>query len=111
MASMITPDNVVVTVPEIVELFGVSLPAVRRWIAAGILCPVARKAGSQGRGGVMLFARGDVSSLVYGQCRACGNGYKRTSTKQAFCSKSCRQKWSRRVKVEPPAAGCGSSCG
>ena len=83
-------DNVLVTVPQIVEDFRVSPGAVRRWIAAGLIKPVRRE--GRGRGGTMLFARGEVGSLVYGICPVCGGGFKRTTLKQRHCSRLCRDR-------------------
>ena len=94
MASMKTSsDNVLVTVPQIVDHFHVSPGAVRRWIAAGLIKPIRRE--GRGRAGAMYFARGEVSSLVFAGCPVCGNGFKRTTLKQRFCSQRCRQKWAR----------------
>ena len=91
---MNTPaDNILVTVPEIVEHFTVSAGAVRRWIAAGLLKPVRRE--GRGRSGQMWFARGEVGSLVYGLCPVCSNGFKRVTIKQRFCGRICRQRSAR----------------
>jgi hypothetical protein len=86
-------DNVLVTVAEIVEHFRVSAGAVRGWIAANRLKPIRRE--GRGRSGTMYFARGEVGSLVFGLCPVCGNGFQRTTLKQKFCSKACRQRSSR----------------
>ena len=86
-------DNVLVTVAQIVEGFRVSAGAVRAWIAAGLLKPVRRE--GRGRSGTMYFARGEVGSLVYGLCPVCGNGFKRTTLKQRFCGRACRQRSNR----------------
>ena len=86
-------DNVLVTVPQIVEQFTVSVGAVRRWIAAGLLKPVRRE--GRGRDGQMWFARGEASGLVHGICPVCGGGFKRATLKQRFCSKVCRQRFAR----------------
>lgn len=83
-------DNVLVTLPEVVEHFRVSAGAVRAWVAAGRLVPVRRE--GRGRGGRMLFARGEVAVLVYGVCANCGNGFKRSSLGQEFCSRLCRDR-------------------
>ena len=88
-----TADNVLVTVTEIVEQFEVSAGAVRAWIAAGRLEPVRRH--GRGRSGRMWFARGDVASLVYGICPACGGGFKRSTLRQRFCGRRCRQRFNR----------------
>lgn len=92
-----SPD--LVTVPEIVEELGVSLGAVRAWIAAGRLVAVRRE--GRGRGGQMLFARGQVVALVHGICLVCGAGYRKAVLGQRFCSKSCRQKFSRMHTATP----------
>ena len=86
-------DNVLLTVPQIVEQFNVSAGAVRAWIAAGLLSPVRRE--GRGRAGQMWFARGEVGNLVYGACPVCGNGFVRATRKQRFCSRVCRQRSSR----------------
>jgi len=86
-------DNVLVTVPQIVEMFGVSEGAVRAWIAAGHIRPVRRE--GRGRSGTMYFARGEVSNLVHGACPVCGCGFKRSTLKQRFCGRTCRQRWAR----------------
>jgi len=86
-------DNVLVTVPEIVEQFKVSAGAVRAWIAAGLLRPVRRE--GRGRAGQMWFARGEVGSLVYAVCPVCGGGFRRATLKQRFCGKVCRQRYAR----------------
>ena len=83
-------DNVLVTVPQIVEHFGVSAGAVRAWIAAGLLKPVRRE--GRGRAGTMWFCRGEVGSLVYGICPVCGGGFKRSTLKQRHCSRLCRDR-------------------
>lgn len=85
-----TNDNVLVTVPEIVEHFDVRTSRVRAWIAAGLLKPVRRE--GRGRSGQMWFARGEVARLVYGICATCGNGYKRTTLKQSHCGRLCRDR-------------------
>ena len=56
-------DNVLLTVPQIVEQFKVSTGAVRLWIAAGRLAPIRRE--GEGRSGTMYFARADVGALVF----------------------------------------------
>jgi len=85
--------NILVNVPQVVELYGVSEAAVRRWVFEGILKPVRRE--GKGRGGEMFFAKGEVSALVYGLCPVCGNGFKREKLSQRFCSTYCRQRSSR----------------
>jgi len=87
---MNTSDNVLVTVPQIVEHFGLSVGRVRAWIAAGRLTPIRRE--GRGRSGTMLFSRGEVSSLVYGMCPVCGGGFKRSTLKQKHCSRLCRDR-------------------
>jgi len=87
---MNTRDNVLVTVPEIVEQFGLSVGRVRAWIAAGRIKPVRRE--GRGRGGTMLFARGEVANLVYGICPVCGGGFQRSTLKQRHCSRLCRDR-------------------
>lgn len=87
-------DTVLVTVPQIVQGFKVSAGAVRAWIAAGRIKPVRRE--GRGRSGAMYFARGEVAVLVYGLCPVCGNGFKRVTLKQRFCSRLCRDR-SRRL--------------
>ncbi len=104
-------DKVLVTVPQIVEQFTVSTGAVRSWIAAGLLKPVRRE--GRGRAGQMWFVRGEAAGLVHGLCAACGNGFKRKTLKQRFCSKVCRQRWARLhagsrdrfTGLDKPAAG------
>jgi len=83
-------DNVLVTLPQIVEGFRVSAGAVRAWVAAGRLVPVRRE--GRGRSGQMWFARGEVAVLVYGVCPGCGGGFKRSSLGQEFCSRLCRDR-------------------
>ena len=83
-------DNVLVTVAQIVEGFGLSAGRVRAWIAAGMLKPVRRE--GRGRSGTMLFCRGEVGSLVYGICPVCGGGFKRSTLKQRHCSRLCRDR-------------------
>jgi hypothetical protein len=93
----VTQDNhILTTVAGIVEEFGISLGAVRVWIAAGHLVPVRRE--GRGRGGMMLFSRGQVKALLHGVCLVCGSGFRKAVLKQRFCSTSCRQKWSRMHK-------------
>jgi len=86
-------DNVLLTVPQIVEHFGLSVGVVRSWIAAGRLKPVRRE--GRGRGGSMFFVRGEVSNLVHGACPVCGNGFKKANMRQKFCGRACRQKSAR----------------
>lgn len=83
------PD-ILLSVAEIVESFGVSAGAVRSWIAKGLIKPVLRK--GKGRSGAMYFERGAVAVLVYGVCPVCGEGFKRTTLKQGFCSRLCRDR-------------------
>ena len=91
---MSPPDNVVMTVPQIVEQFKVSTGTVRAWVAAGRLVPVRRE-GAGPAGGRMYFVRGEVGALVYGLCPVCSNGFKRATLRQRFCSTACRQRWAR----------------
>jgi hypothetical protein len=84
------------SLPEIVEVFQVNERAVRGWVERDLLKPVRRE--GRGRGGAMWFARGEVSSLVYGLCPVCGNGFKKETLKQRFCGTPCRQKYSRMHK-------------
>jgi hypothetical protein len=86
-------DNILITVSQITEAFRVSPGAVRAWIAAGRLAPI-RRAG-RGRGGTMLFSRGAVCALVFGSCKTCGNGFKRSTLKQECCSRLCRDRFRR----------------
>lgn len=95
-------DNVLVTVPQIVEDFKVSAGAVRAWIAAGLLVPVRRE--GRGRSGTMYFTRGEVGKLVYGSCPVCGNGFKRARLDQGFCSRLCRNRSMRIHKATPNIA-------
>lgn len=92
-------DNVLVNVAQIIEQFTVSAGACRAWIAAGRLVPVRRE--GRGRSGTMLFARGQVSNLVHGACPVCGNGFKKGTLRQVFCSRACRQR-SARLHAGPP---------
>jgi len=95
-------DNVLVTVPQIVEDFRVSPGAVRRWIAAGLIKPVRRE--GRGRGGRMFFNRGEVVSLVHAICPVCGGGFRKVRLNERFCSTLCRQRFAR-IKLSPPGAG------
>jgi hypothetical protein len=88
-----SPDNVIMTVPQIVEHFKVSTGAVRAWIAAGRLVPVRRE--GQGRSGTMFFARADVGALVFTLCPVCLEKFRKGTLKQKFCSRACRQKSNR----------------
>jgi hypothetical protein len=97
---MTTTNDVLVTVPQIAEQFGVSVGAVRAWVLSGRLQPVRRE--GRGRGGAMLLARGDAAAIVYGNCASCGNGFKRTTGKQRFCSQKCRQRFNRASKAGEP---------
>jgi len=90
MAMTTSADSVLVSFAEVVEHFRVSAGAVRAWVAAGRLVPVRRE--GRGRGGRMLFARGEVAVLVYGVCAGCGGGFKRSSLGQQFCSRLCRDR-------------------
>ena len=80
-------SNVILSVPQIVEGFGVSVSAVRKWIAAGKLSPVTRE--HEGKGGRMFFTRGAVLSLVTGSCPVCGDGFIRKNQRQVHCSRRC----------------------
>jgi hypothetical protein len=95
----VSTDTVLLTVAQIVASFEVSAGAVRAWVASGLLKPVRRE--GRGPGGVMFFARGEVSNLVHGSCPVCGNGFKKATLRQRFCSKVCRQRWARLHKGEP----------
>jgi hypothetical protein len=87
--------NVLVNFDQILETFGIGESRVRAWIAAGRLVPIRRE--GRGRSGMMLFARGDVSALIYGLCPVCGGGFKRSTLKQEHCSRICRDR-GRRAK-------------
>ena len=80
-------SNVILSVAQIVEVFGVSMSAVRKWIAAGKLVPVTRE--HEGKGGKMFFTRGAVLSLVTGSCPICGDGFIRKNQRQVHCSRRC----------------------
>lgn len=97
-------DNVLLSFAEVVEHFRVSAGAVRAWVAARRLVPVRRE--GRGRGGRMLFARGEVAVLVYGVCANCGNGFKRDVVGAEFCSRLCRDRHRRlrSGKGSPPVA-------
>ena len=86
-------ENIIITVSQIVELFEVSPGAVRLWVSKGLIKPVHRE--GVGRSGSMYFARGDVAALVFGVCRVCGNGFKKATLKQRFCSPACRKRFAR----------------
>ena len=86
-------DDVLLTVEQIISSFGLSAGRVRLWIASGMLSPV-RRAG-RGRSGMMFFARGEVSGLVFGRCALCGEEFKKAKDTQKFCSTRCRQRWAR----------------
>jgi hypothetical protein len=86
-------DNVLVSFEQVLESFGVTASRVRAWVGAGLLVPVRRE--GRGRSGRMLFARGDVSELLYGICPVCGGGFKRSTLKQGHCSRLCRDRGSR----------------
>jgi putative component of toxin-antitoxin plasmid stabilization module len=89
MASM---DSVLMTVEQVVEAFGVSEPALRRWVSAGILVPVRR----EGHGRRLYFARGEVAALLSGVCLCCGEAFRRATLKQRFCSPACRKTYHRK---------------
>lgn len=96
---MTTQDDVdvLVTVRQVAEDFGVSVSTVRAWVLSERLVPVRRV--GRGRSGTMYFARGDAAALVYGSCQTCGNGFKRAVAKQRFCSQLCRQRFNRASKA------------
>lgn len=83
-------DNVLMTVEQILETFGLTSGRVRSWIASGLLVPIRRE--GRGRSGLMMFSRGDVSRLLYGICPVCGGGFKRSTLKQEHCSRLCRDR-------------------
>jgi len=83
-------DNVLLTVPQIVEQFKVSTGAVRLWIAAGRLAPIRRE--GEGRSGTMYFARADVGALVFTLCPVCLEKFRKAKASQQYCSQVCRQK-------------------
>jgi hypothetical protein len=87
-------DNILMTLPQICLEFKLPEPTVRAWIARGRLQPAQRKP-ARGRGGVMLFYRGSVTALVQGVCPVCGDGFKRATARQVFCSQRCRQRANR----------------
>jgi hypothetical protein len=90
-------SQIIMTLPQIVEQFAVTTAAVRRWVAAGLLEPIQRK--GRGRAGRMYFTRGAVGALVYGMCPVCGQGFRKTTIKQRFCGRACRQKSNRAEKA------------
>ena len=74
-------SNVILSVAQIVEVFGVSMSAVRKWIAAGKLAPVTRE--HDGKGGRMFFTRGAVLALRhFGKIRA---NFRRFVGHRVFC--------------------------
>lgn len=83
-------QDILLTVEQIVELFGVSSATVRSWIAKELIKPVRRE--GQGRSGRMYFEKGAVAVLVYGICPTCGESFKRSTLKQGFCSRLCRDR-------------------
>jgi len=83
------------TVDDLTREFGLTTARVRAWIAAGSLVPVRRE--GRGRGGAMLFARGDVLRLVCGICAMCGGGFVRAKLGQEFCGRPCRDRYRRTV--------------
>jgi len=91
---MNTKDNVLVTLAEAAPIFNVNIRTLRAWVASGRIKPVRRE-GKGGGGGGMLFARGEVGSLVYGICPVCAGGFKRATLRQSFCSTLCRQRFAR----------------
>ena len=84
-----TPDNVLLTVPQIVEYFQVSAGAVRLWIATGRLVPIRK---GPGRTGKMYFSRGEVGALVFSLCPVCLDKFRKAKASQQYCSQVCRQK-------------------
>ena len=88
-----TDDNVLVTVAQIVDIYDLTMPRVRTWVAAGLLKPIRRE--GRGRSGQMLFAKGEVVKLVYGICPLCGDRFKRKTLKQFHCSRLCRNREAR----------------
>jgi biotin-(acetyl-CoA carboxylase) ligase len=86
-------DNVILSLEQVCERYGLTEPAVRRWLHEGIIQPV-RRAG-RGRGGKAWFSRYEVESLIYAVCPICGERFKRATLRQRFCGKSCRQKAAR----------------
>ena len=94
---MTTRDDVLLTVNQIIELYSVTPGVVRSWVLAGIIKPVVRQ--GKGRDGAMHFSRADVQSVVFGTCLSCGNGFKRTTRKQRFCGRLCRDRYRYRLQV------------
>lgn len=86
-------DNVILSFNEVVETFGLKPGTLRMWINEGRIEPVRRE--GRGRDGAMWFARGEVSNLVHGSCPVCGNGFKKGTLRQRFCSTLCRQRAAR----------------
>jgi len=85
--------EIILSIEHIVSEFKVSTAAVRAWVLKGLIKPVRRE--GKGRDGKMWFARGDVGNLVYGICKVCGNGFRKATIKQRFCSTLCRQRFAR----------------
>jgi hypothetical protein len=86
-------DNVILSLPQVLEAYSLGEPAVRRWVAEGILQPVRRE--GRGRGGRLYFSRYEVESLLYAVCPVCGERFKRGTLKARYCSQSCRQRAAR----------------
>jgi len=95
---MTTSNDVLLTFAQIVELYDVTPGVVRSWILSDIIKPVVRQ--GKGRDGAMYFSRADVQGVVFGTCLSCGSGFKRTTRKQGFCSRLCRDRYRRRVGTE-----------
>ena len=88
-------DDMLLTLPQVCQVFTVKPSLVRSWVEHEKLRPVKR--GSE-KGSPLYFARGDVAALLHGLCRLCGESFKRANQRQEFCGQSCRQKYSRRAK-------------
>lgn len=98
---MTTSNDVLLTVNQIIEQYAepphkVTLGAVRLWIRSGAIKPVIRQ--GKGRDGAMYFSRADVQAIVYGTCKACGAMFKRSTRKQEFCGRLCRDRFRYRIK-------------
>ena len=87
-------DNVILSLEQVCQTYGLTVAAVRRWIHQGLLRPVRRE-GKGPAGGKAWFSRYEVESLIYATCPICGERFKRSTLRQRFCSTSCRQKAAR----------------
>ena len=82
-------ETIGMTIEQAAEAAGLSDVAIYGFIKAGKLAATRQD-------GRTLVSKADLESILSAVCPICGEGFRKANQRQQFCSKSCRQKASRR---------------